>query len=78
MKYPYSSRLTRRLTAVVLLAAVLLPQAASAQLLDNSANEDIDSIVVLVDEDIILRSRSAPAAKPCRRCTCWNRRSSSA
>ena len=56
MKYPYSARLTRRLAAVALLAATLLPQAASAQPLTDNANEDIDSIVALVDEDIILRS----------------------
>ena len=54
--YGNTSRALRTLAALVLLAGTLLPFAASAQLLPNTTNADIDSIVALVDEDIILRS----------------------
>ncbi len=46
----------RTLATALLLAAILLPAAAFAQLLPNSTSGEIDSIVALVDEDIILRS----------------------
>ena len=43
-------------TIVLFLAAICLPFTASAQLLNENNNEDIDAIVALVDDDIILRS----------------------
>ena len=78
MKYPHTARTSRRLAAMAFLAATLLPLAAFAQLLTDNANEDIDSIVALVDEDVILRSEltslwlalsigSKPAETPCHR-----------
>ena len=50
-------RLTPALAALAILAGTLLPAAASAQLLPQTDTDgEIDSIVALVDEDIILRS----------------------
>ncbi|MEE4219120.1 MAG: peptidylprolyl isomerase [Xanthomonadales bacterium] len=46
----------RILVAALLFAAMLLPATALAQLLPNNTTGEIDSIVALVDEDIILRS----------------------
>jgi peptidyl-prolyl cis-trans isomerase SurA len=52
-----TARTTRALSALLLLATTLFPVAASAQLLPaNQLSGDVDSIVALVDEDVILRS----------------------
>ena len=58
--------------ALIALAA-MAPLPANAQ---SRATTPIDSIVALVDEDVILRSELdvAVAGKPCRRCTCSNGR----
>ena len=46
----------RSIATVLLLAAAFLPVQVSAQLLTEQTSGEIDSIVALVDEDIILRS----------------------
>ncbi|MGD8347397.1 MAG: peptidylprolyl isomerase [Lysobacterales bacterium] len=56
MNEPMNARHSWALTALILLTGALLPSQAHAQLLQDSGSGDIDSIVALVDEDIILRS----------------------
>lgn len=56
MNEPMNARHTWALTALILLAGAMLPSQATAQLLQDSGSGEIDSIVALVDEDIILRS----------------------
>jgi len=56
MIYPIRAWSGRTLTFVLLFTAMLLPTTAFAQLLPNNTTGEIDSIVALVDEDIILRS----------------------
>ena len=53
MKYPLSNRSVHWLAGLV---ALLLPLGGSAQLLQDPGDGEIDSIVALVDEDVILRS----------------------
>ena len=56
MNEPMNARHSWALTALILLTGALLPSQAHAQLLQDSGSGEIDSIVALVDEDIILRS----------------------
>ncbi len=67
---------TRTVTFFIIAGSLLTPAVSTAQL--SSSNAPIDSIVALVDEDIILRSELdmavagswigfAPAVNPCPR-----------
>jgi len=54
MFHPFRSRFTRTVLIALLAAGTLVPGAAAAQ--DNPNVQPLDSIVALVDEDVILRS----------------------